>query len=483
MRAWLLRVLALAVPVIAAYVAASIAGSSLPTDAGWWWLAVVAAGVIAAGIAMRLTSRFQLLAMAYEVELLFPGPTPQRSEVVDLVRKPDLLRTASGSATEAAARVVAMVLALRHRHARINRHPNRVAAIASALGKEMNLDPSEIEKLRWAALSYEIGKLPLPAELSVGELSIEQAELLTTYPGRGIRMLGTLSEWLGPSAAAVAHHTESWDGTGYPDRLRGEEIPLPARVVAVAVAFDQLTSGHDAVDIHAARRHIAASASFDFDPAVVRALLRIDGKKVRAAIGRSAPVFRRFAALRPGPAMALVATFLVITGIAMAGALLPASISTVRFDELLAFLETTSTISPPLAAPTTSIGSLPAVNTTIADPATSIIPVTVTTVEARRPGTTTSTTRGSNTTTTTGTTTTVPNSTTTTASSTTTTAAGTTTSTQPPATTTTQGPPPTTTTTSPPPTTTTTAPPPTTTTTAPPPTTTTLPEPTTTTLA
>ena len=494
--AWLLRVTSVLIPLAAAYVAASVVGSSIEASGWWWWLSVAGSGVLAAALTMRWSNRLQLLAMTYEMELLFPGKAPERSAVVKMVGQPELVRSPPQLPAEAATKVMAMVLSLRRTHARTNRHPYRVAAIADLIGRQLHLEPAELERLRWGALSYEIGKLALPPDLATPDLSIEQAELFATYPARGHRMLGALSEWLGASATAVAHHTENWDGSGYPDRLMGEEIPLPARVVAVAVTFDLLISGPDAIDIHAARRHIAGAASSDFDPEIVRALLRIDEGRLRSIAGRSTPGLRRLAALRPGPVLALMATFLLITGVAMAGALLPASFNSVQFDELLAFLETTST-STALAAPTTaeSDSSLPPSSTTrgTAESTSTLTgeTTTTTTTALPRPDITTTTSRAATTTTRLGTTTTsLPGSTTTGAVTTTSGAA--TTTTRPPTTTTTS-PPGTTTTTAPTtttaaPTTTTTAAPttttavPTTTTTLAPTTTTTEPEPTTTNL-
>jgi hypothetical protein len=416
--------------------------------------------------------------MTYEMDLLFPGRAPTRYDVVKLVGRPDLARAGIAASADAAPRVIAMVLSLRRSHSRTNRHPYRVAAIADLIGRQLRLEPADLERLRWAALSYEVGKLSLPRELTAPDLSIEQAELFATYPTRGVRMLGALSEWLGASARAVAHHTENWDGSGYPDRLSGDQIPLPARVVAVAVTFDHLTNGPGAIDIHSARRQIAGGAASDFDPEVVRALLRIDDRRLRAAAGRTLPSLRRLAALRPGPVAALLGTFLLISGVAMAGALIPASLDSVRLDRLFSFLETTST-SAPLAAVTTVETEPTAPSGTNPEPTTTLVdPTTTTTSEARRPGNSTTTTRAptgttattppttstsGSTTTSVSTTTTLAPTTTTTHHSTTTTTAPTTTTTTAPTTTTTDT---TTTTTTEPPTTTTTEPPTTTTTTS-----------------
>ncbi|MCD6363460.1 MAG: HD-GYP domain-containing protein [Synergistetes bacterium] len=122
-------------------------------------------------------------------------------------------------------------------------HSERVAKLASELAKRLGLSHEEVEKVMWAGILHDVGKLGVPDAVlnKPGRLSPEEFEKIKKHPVLSERLVRESSA-LRDLAPAVKHHHERWDGKGYPDGLKGEEIPLWARIIALADAFDAMTS-------------------------------------------------------------------------------------------------------------------------------------------------------------------------------------------------------------------------------------------------
>jgi putative nucleotidyltransferase with HDIG domain len=121
-------------------------------------------------------------------------------------------------------------------------HSQRVARHASRIARAMHLSPVEIAKIRTAAVVHDVGKLHTPREILNNPRRLTDAEfaVIMRHPAEGAYMLADVGD---PEIAAmVRHHHERLDGHGYPDGLAGEEIPLGARIIAVADTFDAITS-------------------------------------------------------------------------------------------------------------------------------------------------------------------------------------------------------------------------------------------------
>ena len=153
-------------------------------------------------------------------------------------------------------------------------HSERVSTLAAQIGEAMGLSPAEIELARIAGRLHDLGKLAVPQEILTkqGPLSRSERTVLERHAAIGARML----ESIGLEAAApwVLRHHERWDGAGYPDGLRGEEIPLGARILFVADAFDSMTSHvsyRRRLSPADAGRELREGAGSQFDPAVVEA--------------------------------------------------------------------------------------------------------------------------------------------------------------------------------------------------------------------
>jgi diguanylate cyclase (GGDEF)-like protein/putative nucleotidyltransferase with HDIG domain len=120
-------------------------------------------------------------------------------------------------------------------------HSRRVQQLALAIGREMGLSQAELDLLGHAALFHDIGKLAIPDAilLKPASLTSEEWSLMQRHAEEGARIIDRLG-FLGDAVPAIRHHHERFDGTGYPERLKGEEIPLGARIIHVADALDSM---------------------------------------------------------------------------------------------------------------------------------------------------------------------------------------------------------------------------------------------------
>ncbi|MDR3754333.1 MAG: response regulator [Terracidiphilus sp.] len=158
-------------------------------------------------------------------------------------------------------------------------HSKRVTAYAIALARAMGIPPEEMKIIARGAFLHDVGKMAIPDEIlrKPGALTDEERELMREHCARGYQMLRKIPFLVG-AAEIVFCHQEHFDGSGYPNGLRGREIPIGARIFAIADALDAITSDRPyrkATDFDSARQEILRCSGTQFDPAVVEVFLKI----------------------------------------------------------------------------------------------------------------------------------------------------------------------------------------------------------------
>ena len=204
-------------------------------------------------------------------------------------------------------------------------HSERVRAYAHVIGTELNMTEDELDRLSWAALLHDVGKLDIEPNLLNKDGHPDESEWheLRKHPALSAAYLGSLDTWIGDWARAASEHHERWDGKGYPAGLEGEEIHPAARVVAVADAYDVMTSVRSyksASTTAYAREEIARNAGTQFDPAAARAMLNAGIGQVSNKWGALPWLLRLPELMARAPAAAL--TTAVVAG-AAAGVIAP----------------------------------------------------------------------------------------------------------------------------------------------------------------
>ena len=248
-----MRSLVFLAPVGASYAAARMAAPGLWQSAGWQGVAahvaqVAVVGIVAAVLCERALRRVVPLASLLNLTLVFPDRAPSRFGLA--LRSGTIRQLKQGTVRlpsdhqHAAEDLVAMVTAL-GRHERLTRgHTERVRAYADLIAEQLGLSTSDRELLNWGSLVHDVGKLTVPADILAfdGRPSAEEWEIICRHPVAGAEMVEPLAGWLGDWRLAAGQHHERWDGQGYPSGLAGTEISLAGRIVAVADAFDVITS-------------------------------------------------------------------------------------------------------------------------------------------------------------------------------------------------------------------------------------------------
>jgi diguanylate cyclase (GGDEF)-like protein/putative nucleotidyltransferase with HDIG domain len=172
--------------------------------------------------------------------------------------------------------IEALALAIEAKDQTSQDHLQRVRVYAVELGKRLHLSQDELEALRAAALLHDIGKLGVPENIisKPGRLTPEEFEKMKIHPIVGAEILDRV-QFPYPVVPIVRAHHERWDGTGYPDGLCGESIPIGARILAAVDCLDALTSDRQyrsGITLEQAMNHVASESGRAFDPKVVALL-------------------------------------------------------------------------------------------------------------------------------------------------------------------------------------------------------------------
>jgi diguanylate cyclase (GGDEF)-like protein/PAS domain S-box-containing protein/putative nucleotidyltransferase with HDIG domain len=158
-------------------------------------------------------------------------------------------------------------------------HSKRVAAIAESLGRAIGLQGEELSELVAAAFLHDIGKVGVADVILTkpGKPEKEEWEAIKKHCAEGAKIIQHVKE-LAPLAPYILHHHEWYDGSGYPDKLKGEKIPLSARIISVADAYDTMTAQRpyrEAISPQEAMKEMERCSGTQFDPKLIEALRRI----------------------------------------------------------------------------------------------------------------------------------------------------------------------------------------------------------------
>ncbi|HEU4970386.1 MAG TPA: diguanylate cyclase, partial [Gaiellaceae bacterium] len=175
--------------------------------------------------------------------------------------------------------VEALANALEAKDEYTSSHARWITDLALRVGEELGLEPRELKRLELGALFHDIGKIGIPSRIltKAGPLTVEERAVVESHPVLGERILAPI-EQLGEVRLIVRCAHEHYDGTGYPDQLTGEQIPLESRIVLACDAYHAMTTDRPyrkSLGEEEARRRLVEASGAQFDPQVVDALLRV----------------------------------------------------------------------------------------------------------------------------------------------------------------------------------------------------------------
>ncbi len=182
-----------------------------------------------------------------------------------------------------------MVKAIEARDPYTSGHSVRVAEYARSVARELGLPPRHVDDIATAALLHDVGKIYeefAPLLRKEGRLSPEERMLMQGHPVRSSDLVGTIAEFRGRVQADIRNHHENFDGTGYPDGLAGEAIPVGARIIMIADTIDAMTTDRPyrkALTLQRALEELGKHAGRQFDPKLVQ--LVIGSPSIRRLLG------------------------------------------------------------------------------------------------------------------------------------------------------------------------------------------------------
>ncbi|MBF0502232.1 MAG: HD domain-containing protein [Candidatus Riflebacteria bacterium] len=158
-------------------------------------------------------------------------------------------------------------------------HSKRVTELSMGLGQEINLGKSDLENLRIASILHDIGKIGIPESIlnKPNRLTDEEFQIIKSHPELGVRILKNV-EFLGNIVPIILHHHERFDGRGYPDSLKADEIPLAARIITISDSYDAMTSDRPyrkAMELDQACAELLRCKGSQFDPDLTDAFIRM----------------------------------------------------------------------------------------------------------------------------------------------------------------------------------------------------------------
>lgn len=189
----------------------------------------------------------------------------------------------SGKIRSSLTAIKALAIALEAKDPYTQGHSVLVAQYAVLIARELELSQPFIERIQLAGLLHDIGKIGISQSILAkpGELSYQERKEIEAHPALSVRILAPLGLPM-EIMLSIRHHHEHYDGTGYPDHLKGEGIPLGARILAVADSFEAMTAARPyrrVLSVEETVAEIERGAGIYFDPRIAGASLRVLGRE------------------------------------------------------------------------------------------------------------------------------------------------------------------------------------------------------------
>ena len=175
--------------------------------------------------------------------------------------------------------ILTLVQTLEERDEYTRGHSERVSTLSVLIGRELGLSGKQLKALEWGALLHDIGKIGIRDELlyKPGDFTPEERARMNQHPEKG-HFIVVNSHLFWNLIPMIRNHHENYDGSGYPDGLKGEKIPLEARIVSLADYFDALATARPykkAMSKEESMAYVKSMSGKKFDPRVVRAFLKV----------------------------------------------------------------------------------------------------------------------------------------------------------------------------------------------------------------
>lgn len=338
---WLARLLRLVLfctPLVAATVVVRVVAGILPAglEGVARLIALGVAGFAVAVLVERLARRFLPLAALLRLTMLFPDQAPSRFKVARAAGDSEALgqrlaQSGDRSAQAAAEQVLTLITTLSNHDRRTRGHCERVRVFTDLLAEELHLDTAARDRLRWAALLHDVGKLNIPEQVlnKPGKLDAGEFARMKRHPEWGAQFAAPLLPWLGEWGRGILEHHERYDGTGYPQGLERAAISPAGRIIGLIDAFETMTAARTykkAMTTRAAREELARCAGSHFDPGYVRTFLAVSLPRVLWTMGPLAlvlqlPFLRSIAeaGARAGASTTTAASAMAGSGVVAAG--------------------------------------------------------------------------------------------------------------------------------------------------------------------